>query len=66
MGLVALAEAEGGGQVRGKKVDLLDVGDQGLVDRLLVRGPGAANLLLLSEGRELSALLMRLERCRDI
>lgn len=47
MGLVALAKAERGGEVAGKKVDLLDVGDQGLVDGLLVSRPTAGNLLLL-------------------
>lgn len=47
MGLVALAEAEGGGEVGGEVVDLLDVGDQGLVDGLLVSGTAAGELLLL-------------------
>jgi hypothetical protein len=47
VGLVALAEAEGGRQVAGEQVDLLDVGDQGLVNGLLVGGAAAAELLLL-------------------
>lgn len=47
MGLVALAEAERGGEVAGEEVDLLDVGNQRLVDGLLVGRPAAGNLLLL-------------------
>ena len=47
VGLVALAQAEGAGEVAGEELDLLDVGDQGLVDGLLVRGSAAVDLLLL-------------------
>jgi len=47
VGLVALAEAERGGEVAGEHVDLLDVGNQRLVDGLLVGRPAAGNLLLL-------------------
>lgn len=47
MGLVALSQAEGAGEVAGEELDLLDVGDEGLVNGLLVRGAGAVDLLLL-------------------
>lgn len=47
VGLVALAQAEGGGEVAGKELDLLDVGEQGLVDGLLVLCSGGGDLLLL-------------------
>jgi hypothetical protein len=47
VGLVALAEAERGGEVAGEHVDLLDVGNQGLVDGLLVSRAAARDLLLL-------------------
>jgi hypothetical protein len=47
MGLVALAEAERGGEVAGEHVDLLDVREERLVDGLLVGRPAAGNLLLL-------------------
>ena len=47
VGLVALPQAEGAGEVAGEELDLLDVGDEGLVDGLLVRGAGAGDLLLL-------------------
>ena len=47
MGLVALAQAEGAGEVAGEELDLLDVGDQGLIDGLLVRCSAGADLLLL-------------------
>ena len=47
VGLVALSQAEGAGQVAGEHVDLLDVGDQSLVNSLLVRRAGAVDLLLL-------------------
>ena len=47
MGLVALAQAEGAGEVAGQELDLLDVGNQGLVDSLLVGSAGAVDLLLL-------------------
>ena len=47
VGLVALAEAERGGEVAGEQVDLLDVGEQRLVDSLLVGRPAARDLLLL-------------------
>lgn len=47
MWLVALAKAERRSQIAGKVVDLLDVGQEGLVDGLLVRYPAAGHLLLL-------------------
>ena len=47
VGLVALAEAERGGEVAGEHVDLLDVGNQRLVDGLLVSRAAARDLLLL-------------------
>lgn len=47
MGLVTLAQAEGAGKVAGKEVDLLDAGNQSLVDGLLVSGAAAVDLLLL-------------------
>lgn len=47
MGLVAVAEAEGSGEVAAKELLLLDVAEDGLVDGLLVGGTGAGNLLLL-------------------
>jgi hypothetical protein len=47
MGLVALAQAEGAREVAGKELDLLDAGNQGLVDGLLVGSTAAGNLLLL-------------------
>lgn len=47
MGLVALSQGEGASEVAGEKVNLLDAGDQGLVDGLLVGGTRAADLLLL-------------------
>lgn len=47
MGLVALSQAEGALEVAGEQVHLLDVGDQGLVDGLLVGSAAAADLLLL-------------------
>lgn len=47
VGLVALAEAERGGEVACEHVNLLDVGQEGLVDGLLVRCPAGGNLLLL-------------------
>jgi hypothetical protein len=47
MGLVTLAQAEGAREVAGKKLDLLDAGNQGLVDGLLVSGTAAGDLLLL-------------------
>lgn len=50
MGLVTPAQAERAGEVAGEKVDLLDVGDQSLVDRLLVSSTGAVQLLLLQNG----------------
>jgi len=49
VGLVTLAEAERGSKVAGEHVNLLDVGDQGLVDGLLVGYPGAGHLLLLHQ-----------------
>lgn len=47
MWLVALAKAERRSQIAGKVVDLLDVGQEGLVNGLLVRYPAAGHLLLL-------------------
>jgi hypothetical protein len=47
VGLVALAEAERGGEVACEHVNLLDVGQEGLVDGLLVRCPAGGDLLLL-------------------
>jgi hypothetical protein len=47
MWLVALAKAERRSQIAGEVVDLLDVGQEGLVNSLLVRYPAAGHLLLL-------------------
>lgn len=47
VGLVTLAQTERAGEVAGKHIDLLDAGDQGLVDSLLVCRSAAADLLLL-------------------
>lgn len=47
VGLVTLAEGERRGEVAGEELDLLDVGDEGLVDGLLVGNAAAGNLLLL-------------------
>lgn len=47
VGLVALAEAERRGEVACEHVDLLNVGQEGLVDGLLVRCPAGGDLLLL-------------------
>ncbi len=47
MGLVTLAQAERGSKVAGEHVDLLDAGQQSLVDGLLVRRAAAGDLLLL-------------------
>lgn len=47
VGLVTLPQAERAGEVRGKHIDLLDVGNQSLVDSLLVGGAAAVDLLLL-------------------
>lgn len=47
VGLVAVAEAEGGGEVGAEEVLLLDSGKDGLVDGLLVAGASAGNNLLL-------------------
>lgn len=47
VGLVAAPQAEGAGEVAAKEALLLDVGQDGLVDGLLVAGAGAGNLLLL-------------------
>lgn len=47
VGLVAVPEAEGGGEVAAKEVLLLDACQDGLVDGLLVIGAVTGNLLLL-------------------
>lgn len=47
VGLVAVSEAEGGGEVAAEELLLLDAAEDGLVDGLLVAGTGAGNLLLL-------------------
>lgn len=47
VGLVTLAQGERRGEVAGEELDLLDVGDEGLVDGLLVGNAAAGNLLLL-------------------
>lgn len=47
MRLVSLPQAEGAGEVAGEELDLLDAGDQGLVNSLLVGSAVAADLLLL-------------------
>jgi hypothetical protein len=49
VGLVAVSEAKGGGKVAAEEVLLLDGGQDGLVDGLLVAGASAGNLLLLFE-----------------
>jgi len=46
--LVTLSQAEGASEVAGEHIDLLDVGDQGLIDGLLVGSTAAVDLLLLS------------------
>jgi hypothetical protein len=48
VGLVTLSQAEGACEVAGQELDILDVGDQSLVDGLLVGRTSAADLLLLS------------------
>lgn len=45
--LVACPEAEAGGKVAGEEMFLLDGGQKGLVDGLLVGGASTGNLLLL-------------------
>jgi hypothetical protein len=47
VGLVAVPEAEGAGEIAAKEGLLLDGGQDGLVDGLLVAGTSAGNLLLL-------------------
>jgi len=47
VGLVTLPQAEGAGEVGGQQIHLLDVGNQSLVDGLLVGGAAAVDLLLL-------------------
>ncbi len=47
VGLVALSQREGAGKVAGEHLDLLDAGNQGLIDGLLVGGTAAVDLLLL-------------------
>lgn len=56
VGLVALAQAEGRGQVAGEVLLLLDVGQEGLVDRLLVCCAAGGDLgLLYTHLRQLSS-----------
>ena len=52
MWLITLSQGEGAGEVAGEEVHLLDVGEEGLVDCLLIVGAGAADLLLLYQGIE--------------
>lgn len=47
VGLVTVAEAEGGGEVGAQELLLLDAAEDGLVDGLLVGGTGGGNNLLL-------------------
>jgi hypothetical protein len=47
VGLVTLPQAERAGEVRSQHVNLLDVGNQSLIDGLLVGGAAAVDLLLL-------------------
>jgi len=47
VGLVTVPEVERGGEVAAKELLVLDGGQDGLVDGLLVAGTGAGNLLLL-------------------
>ena len=47
VGLVAVSEAEGGSEVAAEEVLLLDAGQDGLVNSLLVASTGTGNLLLL-------------------
>lgn len=47
VGLVAVAEAEGGSEVAAEEILLLDGGKDSLVDSLLVAGASAGNNLLL-------------------
>lgn len=47
VGLVALPQAEGAGEVAGQQIHLLDAGKQSLVDSLLVSSTAAVDLLLL-------------------
>lgn len=47
VGLVTLAQGESAAEVAGEHLDLLDAGNQGLVDGLLVGGTAAVDLLLL-------------------
>ena len=54
VGLVAIPQAEGGGQVAAKELLLLDASQDGLVDGLLVRSTVASNLLLLLHGFHVS------------
>jgi len=56
VGLVTLSQREGSGEVAGKELDLLDAGDKGLVDSLLVLHAVLANLLLLYQRKEMTTL----------
>lgn len=47
VGLITLSQREGAGKVAGEHLDLLDAGNQSLVDGLLVGGAAAVDLLLL-------------------
>lgn len=49
VGLVTLSQAERAGEVAGEQLNLLDVGNQGLVNSLLVGGAVAVDLLLLQD-----------------
>ena len=58
MGLVAVAEAEGAGQVASEESLLLDGGEDGLVNGLLVASASAGNnlLLLMEKNRYISII----------
>lgn len=54
VGLVAVPEAERGGEVAAEELLLLDGGEDALIDGLLVRSTGAGDLLLLQDGHRLA------------
>ena len=62
MGLVAVAEAEGGSEVAAEEILLLDGGKDSLVDGLLVAGASASNDLLLLMGLYISIRSFRIVR----